>query len=126
MFSYLGFKIIGKETVLQRVLNTCGMVNIDVDDIKSILSSTAPNYVVEDIDNNIDAAFQKALAKIPFGLTKLKSLAIQVYISDNQSKAKNNFVELVENLPADLSWKIGLATDKTLIDKIKVTLIAAL
>lgn len=63
-FSYCGFKIIGKETVFRQVLNTCGMVNIDTDDIKSILSSTAQNYVAEDIDNNIDAAFRKALAKI--------------------------------------------------------------
>ena len=125
-FSYCGYKIIGKESSLRQVLTTCGMVNIDSDDIKSILSSIAPNYVVEDIDDNVDAAFQKALTKIPFGLSQFKSLAIQVYIRDNQSMVKNDFVEIIKNLPTDLNWKIGLARDKTLIDKIKVTLIAAL
>lgn len=44
-FPYENYKIIGDTGEIDRIINTCGVINVDIIDITSTLSTEADNYV---------------------------------------------------------------------------------
>ena len=44
-FPYGNYKIIGDTGEIDRIINTCGVINVDIIDITSTLSTEADNYV---------------------------------------------------------------------------------
>lgn len=64
-FPYEDYQIIGDTTEIDKVIQTAGIINIDVDDITSTLSTDTLNYVTVGYSENIYNAIEQSVENMP-------------------------------------------------------------
>lgn len=127
-FPYEDYQIIGDTSEIDKVIQTCGHINIDVADITSTLSTDTLNYVTVGIGGNIEDALKQSIDNLPIITGQVGKLLFQILISKeyktylSEIKSVTDFIGSFNN-DIDVCW--GFAYDETLTDNIKVILIAS-
>lgn len=131
-FPYEDYRIIGDTSEIEKVVQTCGMINIDVADITSILSTDTMNYVTIGFGGNIVDAMKQSIENLPVATGDVANMLFQILVPKNTAKgcqsdlpAINQLSAFLKSLPFDIGVIWGIAYDETLTDNIKVILIAS-
>lgn len=124
---YEQFKIIGDRAEFEKIITSCGYINIDYRDVISYLSKGPANYVVTGYGDVIAEALESAVGKLPFSATETASLLIQIFIPEGrptQMEEMRRMTELINKMSPSVEVCFGVARDKALNDKTKVILVA--
>ena len=79
IFPYEDYRIIGDMTELDKVVNTCGFINLNVADITSVLSTETANYVSVGFGEGMDGfvgAMKDAWSKLPVGIDGISRMLV--------------------------------------------------
>ena len=129
---YEDYIIIGDTAEINRIINTCGHINLNVDDVQSTLSTSGTNYVTTGYaagSGCIVIALQDALDKLPIKTDSIGKLLFNIWMPKinftNEIQIMTDFMEhLSSNI--DIIW--GCAFDDSLspgLLQVKISLIAA-
>ncbi len=127
------YKIVGDISEIEKIINTCGFMNIDVSDLTSTLSKESINYVTVGYAEGpgfIANAFKDAWDKLPVENGGITDLLINIWVPKNTQSLWKEIGLMVDSfnlLPDDIDgifW--GCAWDESLNGhQAKVSLIAA-
>ena len=125
---YEDYRIVGDVAEVEKVIQTCGMINIGVADITSTLSTDTVNYVTVGIGGNIMDAMERSVGNLPITAGQVGKMLLQILIPKDYKPDISAIESMTDfigkyNKDADVCW--GLAFDESLIDNIKVILIAS-
>lgn len=126
-FPYEDYKIIGDTAEIDKVIGTCGIINIGIDDITSTLSTDTMNYVTVGIGENICNAIEQLVENLPTPVTDVAKMLFQILIpKDNKSDLLEIklMTDFIRDLPSDIDICWGIACDESLAESIKIILIA--
>ncbi len=127
-FPYEDYHIVGDTANIEKVVQTCGIINIDVADITSTLSTDTLNYVTVGVGLNIVDAMEQSVENLPIPAGLVGKMLFQILIPKeyktdlSEIKTMTDFIGSFNN-DIDVCW--GIAYDETLTDNIKVILIAS-
>lgn len=133
VFLYDRYNIVGDTAEIDKVINTCGIINIEVGDVYSILSEDTVNYVSvgygEGTDNMADV-LKNAVSLLPIDVNEVSGMIFNVWIPEDMKassiRGQDLLSDYVSGLPKDINFIWGIARDESLASpQIKVTLIAA-
>ena len=131
-FPYEEYKIIGDTTEIDKIIYACGYINIDVSDVKSILSKETVNYVTTASAEGVDCitkALKEVLEKLPIKIDNISKLLFNIWTSRSMESPLTEmkfFTKFISNLPEDVDVVWGCAFDESLEgQQAKVSLIAA-
>lgn len=117
---------------IDRIINTCGNINIDVADIESTLSKDAVNYVTvgsADGDGCIANALKSAIGKLPIEIGNTSKILFNIWMSKNMQSPMTemkSMTDFIKSMPSDINICWGCAYDESLeVQQAKVSLIAA-
>ena len=133
IFPYEDYRIIGDMTELDKVVNTCGFINLNVADITSVLSTETANYVSVGFGEGMDGfvgAMKDAWSKLPVGIDCISRMLVNIWISKSYVWSKHVCGAysdyLVKDIPSDMYYISGFAYDESLHkNQVKVSLIAS-
>ncbi|GFI38450.1 MULTISPECIES: hypothetical protein [Bacteroidales] len=130
-FPYGNYKIIGDTGEIDRIINTCGVINVDIIDITSTLSTEADNYVAvgyAEGEGCIANAFKDAVGKLPAGMESISKMLSNIWISkgvEQQGNEMSALTDLIKCMSPDIDICWGFAWDESLEgQQAKATLIA--
>ena len=127
-FPYEDYRIVGDVAEIEKVIQTCGMINIGVADITSTLSTDTVNYVTVGVGDSITDAVEQSVDNLHITAGQVGKMLFQILIPKDYKpdisaiKSMTDFIGKY-NKDTDVCW--GLAFDESLIDNIKVILIAS-
>ena len=131
-FPYEEYKIIGDTTEIDKIILTCGYINIDVVDVESTLSKETINYVTTasaEGSGGIATALEDPLKKLPIKIDNISKLLFNIWMSKNIEIPLTEMelmMDFIRNLPEDVDVVWGCAFDESLErQQVKVSLIAA-
>lgn len=122
-----GYAVYGDTRELEYIAETDGLINLDKEDIISVLSAEGENYLTASVNADLGEAFNQALIGLPCKLDNVNSLLIDFLYGKKQLKMSE-----LSSIPATLSeantdtdviW--GVSSDETLGDSYKVILLAS-
>lgn len=127
MFSWNGYSVHGDVRELDAIMETNGPINLDKDDIVSVLSSEGENWVTAASDARIDEAYSKAVHSLPFTIDKIHKVLIDFRFGLNKpSMAEMSKVTFaISKLTKGVEIKWGMSSDETLGETFKVVLLAS-
>lgn len=122
-----GYTVHGDVSELDFIADAHGMINLDKDDIVSILSFTGENWIAVGIDTNIDHAFNDALNHLPCKIDKVNSLLIDFCYGSKQPVMSefSSAISALSDANSDLNIIWGVSTDKSLGESCKIILVAS-
>lgn len=119
-------------TEIDKIINSCGFINLDAADIESTLSKETVNYVTVGLwtgDDCMVEALKDAIDKLPIGVEGISKLLFNIWMPRNMTSSMKNLnplTEFIKDLPQDIDVCCGFAHDESLSgQQVKVTLIAA-
>ena len=122
-----GYDVYGDIRELDAIVESIGLINLDKNDVISILSAEGRNCVTTGTGNELVEAFTKAVDELSNSIDKINRLLISFRYGNRQpdmaeiSKVSSFLSEA--NPDIDVRW--GLANDDTLGDSVKVILVAS-
>ncbi len=128
-FPYEEYRIIGDPVEIDKVINTCGFINIEVDDVRTSLSKEKVNYVSTRVAEGTECivnAFKIALKKIPLKTDDIYNMLIQVWLRRDMAtmKERDSMAKLISKLSTNINICCGFAIDESLTaQQAKITLI---
>lgn len=131
-FPYDNYKIIGDTAEIDKIINTCGFINLSVDDITSTLSSDTLNYVAVGTacgKGCIANALADAIDKLPIEMDCISKMLFQIWIPKDMPSPMNEMKIMTDSISSlsayiDIIW--GSAYDESLNgQQVKITLITA-
>lgn len=128
-FPYEEYRIIGDPVEIDKVINTCGFINIEVDDVRTSLSKEKVNYVSTGVAEGTECivnAFKIALKKIPLKTDDICNMLIQVWLRRDMATMKecDSMAKLISKLSTNINICCGFAIDESLTaQQAKITLI---
>lgn len=128
-FPYEEYRIIGDPVEIDKVINTCGFINIEVDDVRTALSKEKVNYVSTGVAEGTECivnAFKIALKKIPLKTDDIYNMLIQVWLRRDMAtmKERDSMAKLISKLSTNINICCGFAVDESLTaQQAKITLI---
>ncbi len=128
-FPYEEYRIIGDPVEIDKVINTCGFINIEVDDVRTALSKEKVNYVSTGVAEGTECivnAFKIALKKIPLKTDDIYNMLIQVWLRRDMATMKecDSIAKLISKLSTNINVCCGFAIDESLTaQQAKITLI---
>lgn len=131
-FPYEDYEIIGDTAEIDRIINTCGFINISTMDIESTLSKESSNYVTvgsADGEGCIANALNVAIGKLPIEIGNVSKLLFNIWMPKSMPSSMTemqSMAEFIQPLSSDIDLCWGCALDESLKgQQAKVTLIAA-
>lgn len=131
-FPYKDYEIVGDTAEIDRIINTCGFINLDVSDIVSTLSKESVNYVTvgsADDEGCIANALKVAIGKLPIEIGNVSKLLFNIWMPKNMPTPMTemqSMIDIINPLSSDIDICWGCAHDESLEgQQAKVTLIAA-
>lgn len=127
MFSWNGYFVHGDVKELDAIMDTHGPINLDKDDIVSVLSSEGENWVTAAPDTGIDEAYSKAVHSLPFTIDKINKVLIGFRFGlKKPSMADMSKVTFaISKLTKGVEIKWGMAIDESLGETFKVVLLVS-
>lgn len=125
--TWKGYPVHGDAKELNFMTEAEGMINLDKDDIVSVLSSEGENWIAVGAGIDMCDAFNEAVNRLPCGIDKVDSLLIEFCYGSRQpvisefSAAKSALSDA--NADLDIIW--GVANDESLGESSKVILVAS-
>lgn len=125
--------IIGDTEEIDKIINTCGYINIDVGDIEKTLSNETTNYVSTGSAEGagcIVNALKDAVSKLPIAIDRITDLLFNIWVPktmDSPLKELNSMTEFIGELSGDIKYTWGVAYDDESLNgqQAKISLIAA-
>lgn len=122
-----GHSVHGDVKELDYIAKATGMINLDKDDIVSVLSSEGENWVAVGAGPVFDNAFNEAINHLPCKIDKVNSLLIDFCYGSRQP-IMSDFSAIQSalsdaNTDLDIIW--GAAIDESLGESCKVILVAS-
>lgn len=128
-FPYENYKIIGDTGEIDRVIDSCGYINLDIPDISGTLSPDAVNYVSAGMASGEGAvadAFADAVGSLPVKLACISKMLFQIWLPRNADCRISELADMLRGMSADIDICWGIAYDELLAaQQAKVTLLAA-
>lgn len=132
-FPYENYKIIGDTAEIDKIIYTCGYMNIDVRDIEKTLSNETTNYVITGSAEGtgcIVNALKDAVSKLPIAIDHIADLLFNIWVPKTMAspvKELNSMTEFIGKLSGDFNCFWGVAYDDESLNgqQVKITLIAA-
>lgn len=124
-FPYDDYKIVGDTANIDKIINAEGIMNIDVGDIISILSTDTLNYVTVGVGTDITKAVEQSVDNLPITTDNVGKMLLQILIPHNHKLDYKSYVESISKYQEDIDIFFGFAYDESLVDGVKVILIAA-
>lgn len=131
-FLYEDYKIIGDVSEIDRILTTCGYINIDVGDIEKTLSHENANYVSTGSAEGPECvanALKDAVRRLPIPVESISNLLFNVWVPESNGNTRHffeNIIEFTHKLPGEIDVFWGAAFDESLKhQQARVTLLAA-
>ena len=122
-----GEAVYGEIRELDYIVGTDGLININSEDIITVLSAEGENYLTASVNANLGEAFNEALIGLPCKFDNVNNLLIDFRYGNKQpkmSELSSITAQLLEvNPDIDVIW--GMSSDETLGDSCKVTLLAS-
>lgn len=122
-----GHTVYGDSTEIVFILGTQGWINIDKNDIVSVLSAEGDNWIVSATDTSLGEAFKRAVAALPYPLDEAERAIFCFQYGSNKPVMSNlNIVAeiVLSSAPGlDLIW--GIYQNNSLEDLFKVVIIAS-
>ena len=132
IFPYEDYQIVGDTAEIDRIINTCGFINLGVSDIVSTLSKESVNYVTvgsADDEGCIANALKVAIGKLPIEIGNVSKLLFNIWMPKNMPTPMTemqSMIDIINPLSYDIDICWGCAHDESLDgQQVKVTLIAA-
>lgn len=129
---YKEYHIKGDTAEIDKILNTCGYINIDVGDITSTLSKENCNYVSTGSAEGVNCvanALKDAMSKLPIEIDGIAKLLLNIWIPMDAQPSLKEMADLsnfICRLPEDIDVVWGCALDESLeAQQVKLSLIAA-
>lgn len=131
-FPYENYMIIGDTAEIDKIISTCGFINIDIVDIESTLSKDEVNYVTigsADGEGCIANALKVAIGKLPIEIGNTSKILFNIWVPKDMPSPLNEMkimTDSISNLSSyiDVIW--GYAFDESLTgQQVRVSLIAA-
>lgn len=116
-----GYTVHGDVKELDFIAEAEGMINLDKDDIVSVLSSEGENWIAVGTGIDMGHAFNEAVNHLPCGIDKVDSLLIE-FCYGTKGPIFSEF-SAVQTALADAIW--GYASDESLGESRKVILVAS-
>lgn len=124
--SWGGYAVRGDVKELDFIAETEGMINLDKNDIDTILSSEGENWIAVGAGIDMAQAFNEAVNQLPSGIDKVISLLIE-FCYGSKGAVMSEFsvaqTALADNADLDIVW--GVASDELLGESCKVVLVAS-
>lgn len=121
-----GYAVRGDVKELDFIAETEGMINLDKNDIDTILSSEGENWIAVGAGIDMAQAFNEAVNHLPSGIDKVNSLLIE-FCYGSKGAVMSEFsaaqTALADNADLDIVW--GVASDELLGESCKVVLVAS-
>ncbi|MDE6071658.1 MAG: hypothetical protein K2G53_03805 [Muribaculaceae bacterium] len=122
-----GYAVYGDTRELDDIAGTYGLINLDKEDIITVLSAEGENYLTASVNVDLGEAFNQALIGFPCKLDNVNRLLIDFRYGNQQlkmSELSSITATLSEANPnIEVIW--GMSSDETLMDSYKVTLLAS-
>lgn len=131
-FPYEEYRIIGDPVEIDKVINTCGFINIEVDDVRTALSKEKVNYVSTGVAEGSECivnAFKIALKEIPLKTDDIYNMLIQIWFPKDKDTTTaraefDSMIKLISKLSTNINICCGFAIDESLTaQQAKITLI---
>ncbi|MDE6556016.1 MAG: hypothetical protein K2K55_03540 [Duncaniella sp.] len=123
-----GFPVYGNVEEIDSIVETSGLINIDKEDIESVLSADGENRIITASGADISEALNAAINGLPCGIDKVNKLLIDFRYGNKQPKMSelSSIAATLgdANSDCDLIW--GMSSDDTLGESCKVTVLASL
>ena len=122
-----GYKVHGDVKTLDLIAEETGMVNLDKDDIISVLSDGGENYVTTGVSDNISNAFSEAVDNLPCKIDKVNKMlaAFRCGVKQPTGDELTAISAILSEASPDLEFAWGLTSDESLGDSYKVVLVAS-
>lgn len=131
-FPYENYMIIGDTAEIDKIISTCGFINIDIVDIESTLSKDEVNYVTigsADGEGCIANALKGAIGKLPIEIGNTSKILFNIWMPKNMQSPMTemkSMTDFIKSMPSDINICWGCAYDESLeVQQAKVSLIAA-
>lgn len=129
-FPYSRYEIIGNKKEIEYILSSPSIINITIEHVTSILSLTAPNYIVVGYGSGVDRldrAFFSAIEELQEKPAVFSKLLLFLSCSPHKPISVEDINKLTINIirtdfNGELVW--GLGTDPDLKDEVKICIIA--
>ena len=122
-----GYAVYGDTRELDDIVGTDGLINLDKEDILSVLSAEGENYLTASVNVDLGEAFNQALIGLSCKLDNVNRLLIDFRCGNKRlkmSELSSITATLSEANPnIEVIW--GMSSDETLMDSYKVTLLAS-
>ncbi len=130
--SYKDYKIIGNTFDINEILIKNGIINISNEDVLATLNSSGTNYVTTGLSNNGTAseALEDALRNLrDMTSCRIGKMLFNIWVNTENTTlslvAMKSITDYIERELKDIDVLWGVAIDKSLENKIRVTLLAA-
>lgn len=122
-----GYPVHGDVKELDRIVESEGFINLEKDDIITVLSAAGESYVASGVNANLGEAFNEAVKKLPCEIDKVGTLLIEFRYGSKQpimSEFTAIHIALCDACTnIEVVW--GVASDKSLGESNKVVLLAS-
>lgn len=122
-----GYPIHGDVKELAPIVESDHFINLDQDDIITVLSAEGESYITSGVNTNLGDAFNEAVNRLPCKIDKVNKLLIDFRCGNHQPKMSE-----LSSISATLSEanpcsaiKLGISSDETLADSYKIVLLAS-
>ena len=131
-FPYEKYKIEGDTPEVDKIINTCGFINLGVSDITSTLSADTLNFITVGTacgKGCIANAIADAVDKLPIEMSCISKMLFQIWLPKDLPSPLNEMKIMTDSISSlsayiDIIW--GCAYDESLdAQQVRVTLIAA-
>ena len=122
-----GYAVYGDVEALDLIAEGTGMVNLDNEDIMSVLSDGGESYVTTGVSANISEAFREAVDNMPCKIDKVNKMVVN-FRCGVKTPAVTDLTAVSASLSEagpDLEFAWGLTSDESLGDSYKVVLVAS-
>ena len=129
---YQDYNIIGNTFAIHEILIKNGIINISNEDVLATLNSSGTNYVTTGLSNNGTAleAFEDALKNLRnMTSCRIGKILFNIWVNTENTTlslvAMKSITDYIERELKDIDVLWGVAIDKSLENKIRITLLAA-
>lgn len=122
-----GYAVHGNVKELDFIADSVGFINLDEDDIISVLSSEGENWIAAGVGSDIDKALSEAITNLPCKINNICNLLIEFICGIRQPKMKELSVvqAALTDVNPDVKITWGLTSDESLGETCKAILVAS-
>ena len=122
-----GYPVYGDASELDSIVESKGLINLDKNDVVSVLAAEGDNIVVTGISTSLKDAYNQAVSNLPCEISAINAMLMNLMVCKKPVLMTDmpQFGPVVEGIrsPADFLW--GVTSDESLDDSYKVVLVAS-